>query len=417
MNADVDGRASQLLLEEICCDLFRQMHVIEDGASAADVRIDREVDLGSDDRFADIVVTPPGATSYIVEIKIGHTAHDLVHQLKRKYGPVSEIQVQRVIVITRQAMYPDWTGLKTNIEEIFSDGATIEFWDEQDVLDRVKHYWNIDIGAFSIRETTNLRRRLDEINWSVATGEPDSELDSHVLGALPSTLLWHLSPWTLQRLRNDYDVGPEEVLSYGRYQKVAVVMADLCGFSSYVAATRDEDVISHCLTAFYSQSRHAILSNNGFFYQFIGDAVLGLFGLPRRFPNYTGDALQCALALTDIGKSVSQQWQRNIDRLQDTGGLRVGIALGEITMLPLRPYSATHIGFISDSINMAARLGSVIHPGGVLVSNSFYVNLTGQEQALFDEHDTVQAKNVGNIRCWNVRDVAAGRRQLASADY
>ena len=78
------------------------------------------------------------------------------------------------------------------------------------------------------------------------------------------------------------------------------------------------------LTAFYSQSRHAVHEYGGMFYQFVGDEVVGLFGFPDKKPGYVTDAVNCAKALLDIGASTSGHWERRIDRVQDKHGLHVG---------------------------------------------------------------------------------------------
>jgi hypothetical protein len=74
-------------------------------------------------------------------------------------------------------------------------------------------------------------------------------------------------------------------------------------------------------------------------YQFAGDEVLGLFGIPDHPDGVTEAVLDTARALCRIGESVSQRWQRRIDRVQTAAGLHVGIALGDLQIVSLRPFS------------------------------------------------------------------------------
>ena len=149
-----------------------------------------------------------------------------------------------------------------------------------------------------------------------------------------------------------------EILSPGHYQDVVVLVADMCSFSSFVRDTPKGNVIRENLTSFYSKARYQILNNGGVHYQFVGDEVIGIFGLPDHTPGYIEAAYETARALGSIGRSVAHEWQRQIDREQSPVGLKMGLAVGDLHLLALRPFSRTHIGFTGDCINMAARLMS-----------------------------------------------------------
>src|SRR6516165_1293579 len=101
-----------------------------------------------------------------------------------------------------------------------------------------------------------------------------------------------------------------------------------------------------------------------------------------------------------LGASTSEHWERRIDRVQDKHGLHVGIAIGSLNLLPLRPFSPSHIGFIGDALNMSARLMDEAEPGEIVVSNAFYQALDEDVQAEFVENRPIVAKNVGTLRSW-----------------
>lgn len=133
-------------------------------------------------------------------------------------------------------------------------------------------------------------------------------------------------------------------------------MADLCAYSSYVRDTRDDRVIRESLTAFASKTRYRILNDGGMLYQFLGDTVIGFFGIPSRG---------------------AEQWQRQIDRVQPASGVHVAMALGDVQMLSLRPFSRAHIGAVAEAINLAARLIDIAGPGEIVISNTLYHALPG----------------------------------------
>ena len=101
-----------------------------------------------------------------------------------------------------------------------------------------------------------------------------------------------------------------------------------------------------------------------------------------------------------VGESVSNEWQRQLDRLQPVRGSHIGIALGDLQLLSLRPFSRTYIGAIGDAINIAARLSSSAEPGQIVVSNLVYRDLSADMRKMLREIEPVQGKNVGRIKAW-----------------
>jgi class 3 adenylate cyclase len=169
-----------------------------------------------------------------------------------------------------------------------------------------------------------------------------------------------------------------------------------------VRDTREESVIRQSLTAFYSNARYQIINNGGMFYQFVGDEAIGLFGLHEHGPETVRQALRTARSLLDVGRSVSHNWQRHIDRIQESGGVHIGMAIGDLQIVSLRSFSRTHMGAIGDTINVAARLTASAGPSEIVVSNSFFNDLD-EEQAGFQETEPLAARNVGLIKAWKLR--------------
>ena len=109
-----------------------------------------------------------------------------------------------------------------------------------------------------------------------------------------------------------------------------------------------------------------------------------------------------------IGDSVSNEWQRQIDRVQTAGGVHIGMTVGDLQVMSLRPFSRTYMGAVGDPINMAARLNTCAGSGEIVVSNTFYQKLDTSDQIGFDELAAVEARNIGKIRAWKL-DLKRGR--------
>lgn len=393
----------RLFLEEICCDLCRFQHVTESGVRQEEVRINQEVFLGTPGSFADIEVKAPGAQPYFVEIKYGYPPDKVLKHMSRKYGTRTEANgnASKLILVIDEACCDNWPEMRVEIKQALRPGLELEIWTEERLLSLINRQFDIHIDSLAEENLTGIRDAVDRAKGRYAFGE------GFAGDALQSALLWHFGFWLLEGLSRERET-PREILPPGLYKGVVTIFADLSCFSSYVRDTRDDEVVRHVLTSFYSKARYQVTNAGGMLYQFLGDGVLALFGLPDRRENYVHSALECARALIDIGNSVSNEWQRQIDHLQSAGGCHIGMAIGDLHILSLRPFSRAHMGAIADSINTAARLSSSARPDEIVVSNSLFQKFSEEAQAGFQEMDPVEARNIGRIRAW--------RLSLAGAD-
>ena len=411
--ADTDFEL-RLFLEEICCNLCRFRHVRDDRVPPQQLHIDQEVYLGAAGAFADIrVQAPPTVAPYFVEVKYGYAPERVVRTLERKYGKGSAAQADagRLVLVYDKGRTNNWDELEARIRGVLRPGLSLEVWDERRLLDLIREQFGVSLDAIAAPDLLDVRDAIDRAKGCYAFG---AEYQGSTLGA---SLLWHLGFWRVHELRqrqqrasaDGRSFNTRAILPPGMYHDVAVLMADLTGFSSYVRDTRDERVVRDCLTAFYAKSRHQIINAGGMLYQFLGDSVIALFGLPDRPEGYLRDALQCAGALSEIGDSVSNEWQRQIDRVQTAAGVHIGMAIGDLQVMSLRPFSRAHMGCVGDAINMASRLMNAAASGEVVVSNMLYQRLDPPLQTSFAALDTIEAKNVGRIKAWKTKLDGSGR--------
>ncbi len=386
-------RELRLFLAEICCDLCRFQHVAQDGVQPEDIRIIHEVYLGIPGAFADIKVSLPGMSPYFVEIKYGYPQDKIIKHLSRKYGTrtyANEDASKVVLVVDCE----DSCHLETEIQPHLKPGLKLEIWDESKLFSLIREQFDLSIDELSESNLAELYVVVNKAKGLRAFGE------SFTNDSLQSSLLWHFGVWQLRRMRELHQTTPQTIFSPGLYKGIVVIFADLSCFSSYVRDTREDEVVRHVLTSFYSKSRYQITSNGGMLYQFLGDGVVAFFGILDRQPHYIQDALDCAKAMVDIGKSVSNEWQRQIDHLQSASGCHIGMAIGELNIMPLRPFTRTHMGAIADSINTAARLSSAAKQDEVVISNALYQKLSEESQLEFQEMEPVEARNIGRILAW-----------------
>jgi class 3 adenylate cyclase len=393
----------RLLLEELCCDLCRFEHAGM-GVAPGSVEIDREVFMGSAGAFADIRVRPPGSAPYFVEVKYGYPDEVLARHLARKYGREAGAALEganRLVVVVDAAGRGDWPRRLQEMSGGLAPGLAVEVWDEEEFLRRVRDCFGVEVESITTEDLIELRHAIDRAKGFHAFGAASRGEYEH--DPLKEELLWHFGFWKLRELRERLALTPREMLVPGVYRNVVVVLADMCSFSSFMRDTPDAEITRESLTTFYSMARDQIINRGGMLYQFVGDEVIGMFGIPEQDAGAPSRALAVARSLLSVGASVSHHWQRHIDRVQPSGGLHIGMAQGDVQIVSLRPYSRTHVGALGDCINVAARLMSSAGPGEIVATNSLYRRLEAADRAAFAEIEPAEAKNVGRISAWKTR--------------
>ena len=384
----------RLFLQGICCDYLLFRH-LDEGLSPESIRIRQELAVGNG-AFADIEVRAGQSPPYFVEVDTGYSPERLLQSIRRKYAsprPATD-GAERLVVVVDGHAGDDLASMERSLRGSLRPDLSLEIWPERHLLQLLGKRFDVALGAVGPDDLLTLRNAVDRAKGLHAFG------DGFQNDPLEATLLWHLAFWRLRQLRAAGRSVSRAILPPGLCRDVVVVMADFCSYSSYVRDTRDEAVSRRALTAFSSMTRHRVINDGGMLYQFLGDSVIGLFGVPEQSPAYVEQAVTCARGLVDIGASVAAEWQRQIDQIQSAAGVHVSMTLGDLQVLSLRPLSRTHMGVIGDSINLAARLSAVAGCDEIAVSNTLYQRLPEALRAEFHEMPPVEAKNIGRIRAW-----------------
>lgn len=390
----------RLFLEELCCELCRFRHMRDDGLAPEEITVDREWPLGPPGAFADIYVSPDGRPSYFVEVKYGISIDETLDRIAYKYGPQSAgacTGARLILIVAREDVH-DRDLLRAAFQQRVVSGLIVELWDDETFRELCQRYFAVEISGISEESLRDVREAVQTAQGVYAFGS--AALDDLQHDALRKDLLWRFAFWRLRQIRESRKLSPRMILPPGLYRGVAVVIADLCSFSSFVRDTPDDQVLRHCLSSFYSKARDEVINRGGMLENFVGDQILALFGVPDRQPGYIEHALLAAKGLLQIGAAVGDDWQRKIDRVQPSVGMHVGVAYGDLQIVPLRPSSRRHMTAIADVINVAARLMNIAGAGQVVISNSFFHRLPAATRAGFTSLDPLDGRNVGRILAW-----------------
>jgi class 3 adenylate cyclase len=143
---------------------------------------------------------------------------------------------------------------------------------------------------------------------------------------------------------------------------VSILFADLVGFTARSDRADPEDVRG-TLVPFHRIAKEEIERHGGTLDKFIGDAAMGVFGVPSVHEDDPHRAVRAALAI-----------QRRVVELgeADPGRsfqVRVAVETGEaVVTLATGPQIGENV--VGDVVNTTSRLQSVAPPGGVVVGRS-----------------------------------------------
>jgi len=172
-----------------------------------------------------------------------------------------------------------------------------------------------------------------------------------------------------EKLRNDKSaVDRTERLS------VTVLMSDVRGYSG-IAERADPAVLAGQLNAHRKQMNAAILTEGGTVMQYVGDAVMAVFGAPYPHPGHATSAVRAAIAMHRLQGELDSEWAR---QGLAPFGLGVGLSTGDVAAALLGSAERLEYTVVGDTVNLAQRLQDLARPAGTTVASEATVELAEQ---------------------------------------
>ena len=155
--------------------------------------------------------------------------------------------------------------------------------------------------------------------------------------------------------------NPETDWLKGTRNDATVVFGDVRGFTSYATEKAPEEVVE-ALNAYLEISTSIIIQYGGYIDKFIGDAVMGVFGVPVFRSDHVERAVRAAM---QIQTTLQQESLKGNPLLAAVG---ISIHSGVVVAGNVGSQSKMEYTVIGDSVNVAARLNALAGAGEVVVS-------------------------------------------------
>ncbi|HEU5481127.1 MAG TPA: adenylate/guanylate cyclase domain-containing protein, partial [Candidatus Tumulicola sp.] len=144
---------------------------------------------------------------------------------------------------------------------------------------------------------------------------------------------------------------------------VTVLMSDVRGYSG-IAEHVDPTALAAMLNTHRAEMNAAILAEGGTVMQYVGDAVMAVFGAPFPQADHADRALAAACAMLERQRAVNEKWRA--DGLPEFG-LGIGLSTGEVAAALLGSDERVEYTLVGDTVNLAQRLQDLARPAGTIV--------------------------------------------------
>lgn len=160
--------------------------------------------------------------------------------------------------------------------------------------------------------------------------------------------------------------SPEGLKLGGERRKITILMSDLRGFSAVSERLPPETVVS-MLNIYLGAMADEIVKYQGTIDEFIGDAILVLFGAPTQREDDAQRAVACALAMQIAMDEVNQKNERlGLPKIE----MGIGLNTGEVVVGNIGSAKRAKYGVVGSQVNLTARIESYTVGGQILISES-----------------------------------------------
>jgi adenylate cyclase len=158
---------------------------------------------------------------------------------------------------------------------------------------------------------------------------------------------------------------------------VTVLMSDIRSYST-IAEGSDPSVLAGQLNEHRSAMNRAVIAEGGTVMQFVGDAVMAVFGAPLPQADHAQRAFAAAIAMHAAQCAVNERWK---ERDLPPFLLGIGLSTGDVAAALLGSEERLEYSVVGDAVNLAQRLQQWGEGGQTVLSEPTYEALVEKPES------------------------------------
>jgi adenylate cyclase len=228
----------------------------------------------------------------------------------------------------------------------------------------------------------------DQSTFSVSVAEVQVGEENDLIGRVAViqdiTASRELERREQERLRSVFRryVSPqvaEEVLAGGgnfgepEEREIVVLFADIRGYTTLTEGLPARVLVEQVLNRYFTAMTEAMHRHDGTIDKFMGDGIIGLFGVPIARPDDIQRSLFAAVEMQRAFKELRHDWRAELNR---EIGIGIGLSYGRAVVGNIGSTQRLDYTVIGDVVNTASRLNGLAEAGEIVVSHSLVEVLT-----------------------------------------
>ena len=158
--------------------------------------------------------------------------------------------------------------------------------------------------------------------------------------------------------------APEGLELGGDLREVTIMMSDICGFTSLAERLPPPQVVS-ILNRYFEHMTGIIFDHGGTIDEFLGDAILAVFGAPHRHDDDPSRAVRCALAMQEAASMVNAENEaEGLPTIQH----RIALNTGSVVAGNIGSDRRAKYGCVGHAMNVTSRIEGEAQPDEILIS-------------------------------------------------
>lgn len=174
----------------------------------------------------------------------------------------------------------------------------------------------------------------------------------------------------------------------GVQRKVTILMADIRGFSTIAEQLPPQRVV-RLLNNYLGTMSEIIMKYHGTVDEFIGDAILAIFGAPISREDDSDRAIRCALEMQHAMLDINSK-----NRMENLPEISMGISIhtGPVVAGNIGSEKRAKYGVVGHTVNQTARIEQHCAAGGILISEATLMD--SRAMLSIGGSETIQAKGI-----------------------